>query len=66
MIRIGLIALSLSMLGACAAAPGAGHPTLASAEKACADAGVAPGSGGFSRCVTNLDETMRSDANRPG
>ncbi len=47
----------LVLLGACAS-PGQGQIQLAQERQACADIGVAPGSGAFSTCVGNLDATM--------
>jgi len=66
MTRVLLAAALAASLGACANAPaGSGYPSVAQQERACANAGIAPGSGRFARCVTNLQGST-SDDNRPG
>jgi hypothetical protein len=61
-----LIALLPAMLlGACAAGPQSGLSATNTVEherRACANMGIAPGSGQFSRCVSNLDQTLTDDS----
>ena len=50
---------SVALLSAACAAPTQHAVQLAQEQKACAEMGIAPGSGGaFSTCVGNLDATM--------
>jgi hypothetical protein len=68
MIRFALLAAAAASLTACAGSPtgGSGAASLAQEQQACAEIGVAPGSGGFSRCVTNLDQTLKQDSSSQG
>jgi hypothetical protein len=66
MIRLVLVAVTASALAACAASPGPDQVSLAKNQRACAAVGVAPGSGRFSRCVTDLNQTLSDDASNPG
>jgi hypothetical protein len=64
MYRLALLTLAVSALSSCAGSTDArsGNATMAQAERACANAGVAPGSGVFASCVDNLLQTLRDDA----
>ena len=59
--RLSLAAVAASATASCTPTPGSGWMNAAQEQRACANAGIAPGSGGFATCVTNLDATMRQD-----
>jgi hypothetical protein len=49
---------SLALLAAACASPSRSSVQLAQEQNACAEVGIAPGSGAFRRCVGDLDATM--------
>ncbi len=62
--RLAFLGVAAAALSSCAGPPGArsGYATMAEAERACADAGIDPGSGAFAICVDNLLQTLRDDS----
>jgi len=64
MYRLVFLVIAAAVLSSCAGSPDArsGYATMAEAERACADAGIDPGSGAFASCVDNLMQTLRDDS----
>jgi len=62
MTRILLIFSVASLLAACGT-QSAEHSNWDKARLACADVGIAPGSGGFDQCVFNLYYSLWDDRN---
>jgi hypothetical protein len=67
MYRLILIAAVAASLGACAVPQsGGGYASADQVQHACANAGIAPGSGRFDRCAADLNQSLTVDSNLPG
>jgi hypothetical protein len=62
MSRMILICSFAALLGSCGA-ESADQNSWAQARLACADVGIAPGSGAFSQCVTDLHDSLWAQRN---